>query len=153
MGGIGNGFFATDQVNVFGAPSPFLYKYAVDNKLVVGNVANAWNVADPTGNTAGTNYAYGPGFATCFNTGYFNNCPVSNNGYSNPVTPIKGVYYGNLQEGHLPPSFPSFSLLFLLKRSPSLTLSDYFLGIVPPLTLPYVPPLVISLFSSSCNSI
>ena len=124
MGGIGNGFFATDQVNVFGAPSPFLYKYAVDNKLVVGNVANAWNVADPTGNTAGTNYAYGPGFATCFNTGYFNNCPVSNNGYSNPVTPIKGVYYGNLQEGnHRFSHFPSFLFAFLVILTPLSSLS------------------------------
>ena len=121
VGGIATGFFATDQVNVFGAPSPFLYKYALDNKLVVGNVPNAWNVADSTGATAGTNYAYGPGFATCFATGYFNNCPGAN-----VVTPVKGVYYGNLQEGDSPRNYSSYvsplNLISEPNQNPILTL-------------------------------
>jgi Amt family ammonium transporter len=108
IGGIATGFFATDQVNPFGAPSPFLFAWAKANNQKTGTSANTWHVSDgdmtgatdaagaPTGVSGGTNYRYGPGYVACLGT-YFNG--GTGTCYVGPATPIKGVYYGNLQEG------------------------------------------------------
>ena len=119
VGGIACGFFATDQVNPFGAPSPFLYAWSLAQNLKTGPGANTW---DADGNGKGQNYKYGPGWVICpgGGGGYFGpNAPTvvpgektasgkqetafTASGYPcasgyQPNTPIKGVYYGNLQE-------------------------------------------------------
>jgi Amt family ammonium transporter len=53
VGGIANGFFATDQVNPFPAPTPFQYNWAVKNKATTTDPSG---YAAPDGNT----YLYGP---------------------------------------------------------------------------------------------
>jgi Amt family ammonium transporter len=53
VGGIANGFFATDQVNPFPAPTPFQYNWAVKNKATTTDPSG---YAAPDGNT----YIYGP---------------------------------------------------------------------------------------------
>jgi len=53
VGGIANGFFATDQVNPFLAPTPFQYNWAVKNKATT---TDSTGYAAPDGNT----YVYGP---------------------------------------------------------------------------------------------
>ena len=53
VGGIATGFFATDQVYVFTVPTPFLYNYAVANKMTITQ-AGGYNAPD------GNNYKYGP---------------------------------------------------------------------------------------------
>jgi len=125
VGGIACGFFATDQVNPFGAPSPFLWSWSLANNLKTGPGPNTWNNLDGSNNGQGQNYKYGPGYPLCLGTGYFGPAPyvVDPNakvpgtiehpdsislppcaqanplgGIQQPVTPIKGVYYGNLQE-------------------------------------------------------
>ena len=75
VGGIATAFFANPKVNVFGTPSPFLFDYAKKQKLTVPYVGSTAydGYVDP--NDATIIYKYGP--------------------YSK----VKGVYYGNMQEG------------------------------------------------------
>ena len=70
VGGIATGFFATNEVNIYGAPSPFLYDFAKKQKLTVPY----GGYTDPKGDPD-VMFKYGP------------------------YSPIKGVYYGSMVEG------------------------------------------------------